>query len=624
MLRQLLVKAILEVKLRGLGLHWLQLDGHMLIVVEILPQAQLPKVPTPNLLPHTKSWGPPSRQSWTSLLRSWNEMRPWRNGFDLRSGSHDGFPAALPYDDPLQTPFASRLPTAQRNTDHNPLKQTFFKQPGSGHTSLPMTMTIPTTSLRKGRGAPISHRHTLSPAYTPSLLQGGARIHTSKPRFWNSIQDFRAKLHTSLRAQEEEEERTRKRKQNWPHAQHHILHSAYKEGKNKEKKRDETSSCGYTNLESPCIDKKNDTVTSDDEVMILYVTSRSEMRIPESSTTLMEGGTGVSGKGVFVCKKINCIRWKPRKDTSSLDGNLFVTGSWDDGPSNEVALWKVNEGEGESASLLASLPHSGDINALEFLNSETFVTGSSDGCVHLFRIHNQDLSLLNSWNGLHNGCYRASGSNSVSCSGEIFASAGEEGKVVVINARTKQSIKTYEQADSCSLSAVHFVKHDEILTANMRGQMKLWDLRSSETSSPSTTFFSSNTDQVGITCVSRHPTQSHVICTGGSGCAVSEVQFHLQSPDHIFSCSQNGDIWHWDASAVTRANLISFGNMNDDEAQKGFSSPWLSSEAIKHRVEATSLMSKQYLPINALDTLGSSILFAGDNEAIYIFSSVIL
>nr|ACO15127.1 Nucleoporin Nup43 [Caligus clemensi] len=369
---------------------------------------------------------------------------------------------------------------------------------------------------------------------------------------------------------------------------------------------------------------------------------------------MMEGGTGVSGRGLFACKKINRIRWKPRPDTSVLEGNLFVTGSWDDEASNEVSLWMVVEGKGEPALRISSLAHSGDVNSMEFLNSDTFVTGSSDGTLRMFRVLRSrassewDLSLLHSWNKMHSGVYRPSASKSVSCSGDVFASAGEEGKVVVINARTMQSIKTYEKVDSCSLSAVHFVKHDEIVTANMRGQMKLWDLRSSEGSHPSSTFFSSNTEQVGITCVSRHPTQSHVICTGSQDGmiafwdfrkerypvtilnahkgAVSEIHFHHQSPDHIFSCSQNGDIFHWDASAVTRANLISFGNTNNNsnEIYKGVTSPWLSSEAIKHRVETTSLMSKQYLPINSLDALGSSLLFGGDNEAIYIFSSVIL
>ena len=39
--------------------------------------------------------------------------------------------------------------------------------------------------------------------------------------------------------------------------------------------------------------------------------------------------------------------------------------------------------------------------------------------------------------------------------------------------------------------------------------------------------------------------------------AVNEVQFHAQQPHHMFSCSESGEVWHWDGSAVSRSN---FGN----------------------------------------------------------------
>ena len=35
-----------------------------------------------------------------------------------------------------------------------------------------------------------------------------------------------------------------------------------------------------------------------------------------------------------------------------------------------------------------------------------------------------------------------------------------------------------ENADSCSLRCVCFLKHNEVLTGNLRGQMKVWDLKS--------------------------------------------------------------------------------------------------------------------------------------------------
>jgi nuclear pore complex protein Nup43 len=36
---------------------------------------------------------------------------------------------------------------------------------------------------------------------------------------------------------------------------------------------------------------------------------------------------------------------------------------------------------------------------------------------------------------------------------------------------------TLAEADSCSLNAAVFTSHDEILTGNSRGMIKLWDVR---------------------------------------------------------------------------------------------------------------------------------------------------
>ena len=52
-------------------------------------------------------------------------------------------------------------------------------------------------------------------------------------------------------------------------------------------------------------------------------------------------------------------------------------------------------------------------------------------------------------------------------------------------------------------------------------------------------------------------------------------------------------------------------------------SPWLSSEAVKHKVETHSLVAKQPLPVNCLDVVGHSVVFGGDNEAFYVLHNVI-
>ena len=51
---------------------------------------------------------------------------------------------------------------------------------------------------------------------------------------------------------------------------------------------------------------------------------------------------------------------------------------------------------------------------------------------------------------------------------------------------------------------------------------------------------------------------------------------------------------------------------------------WFSNEAVKHRVETTSIIQKQFLPINSLDSLGTSLAIGGDNESIFLVENVLL
>jgi hypothetical protein len=63
----------------------------------------------------------------------------------------------------------------------------------------------------------------------------------------------------------------------------------------------------------------------------------------------------------------------------------------------------------------------------------------------------------------------------------------------------------YEKGDSCSLTDVIFSRASEIVTSNMRGQLKLFDLRSNQQEAAAC-FLLSN-DQSAIHTLARHPTQ---------------------------------------------------------------------------------------------------------------------
>ncbi len=192
----------------------------------------------------------------------------------------------------------------------------------------------------------------------------------------------------------------------------------------------------------------------------------------------------------------------------------------------------------------------------------------------------------------------------------------------------------------------------------MRGQLKLFDLRSRD-DSPAASYLSSecgHEGQAGVSCLCRHPTQAHVVCSGaqdgriafwdlrqerlpvsvfrGHEQSVNEVQFHPQQPEHFFSCSENGDVWHWNganvASSATRTN---FGNQFANRpalssevlaAAAASSSNWFANEAVKHRVETTALLPPQSLAVNTLDAAGRNLVVGGDNEAVYVIANIFL
>nr|CAD7405277.1 unnamed protein product [Timema poppensis] len=136
---------------------------------------------------------------------------------------------------------------------------------------------------------------------------------------------------------------------------------------------------------------------------------------------------------------------------------------------------------------------------------------------------------------------------------------------------------TSNEADNSSLHCVCFLKHNEVITGNLRGQMKIWDLKSPSKTAASTFMLSG--DQVCASCVVNHPTQCHLVLAGGEdGCltvwdlrhntfpvtllsahtdTVTELHFHPERPEHLFTCSLSGEFWHWNTTSVVRSSQVS-------------------------------------------------------------------
>lgn len=253
------------------------------------------------------------------------------------------------------------------------------------------------------------------------------------------------------------------------------------------------------------------------------------------------------------------------------------------------------------------------------VDKDNFGVGNSTG---------YKFSQVNKWAQLHSCC------NAVSVHGDNILSVGTEGTMALLNGKRSAPLKSYKSADSGSISSALFLRQDQAAAANSRGQVKIWDLRSNEEQPSKVCHLAM--DLVGLSSIGKHPTQPHVIVGGGSNGvlafwdlrgsqdyplsvvkahseAVSEVHFHDQQPDHLFSCSQNGDVWHWNGSQI---------GMFTNPATANNSCIWLNSDVVKNRVDTKPLMAQSALPINSMSIVGSSVLIAGDSEAIFVLPDI--
>jgi len=348
--------------------------------------------------------------------------------------------------------------------------------------------------------------------------------------------------------------------------------------------------------------------------------------------------------GRFVYKKQSKIRWHTE--------SVFVSGSWDDNE-NDVTLWQwLDDGQNnekpQEPQLLASFDHSfGDVNEIQFLEHESgrLLVASSDGSVSLLRIATNpsvnrestgyQLTLVNKWNKLHSCSSFKNSCNSLTYMSDHIVSVGSAGQMCLLNIKKEKPIKIYKSADSGSMSSVIFMKQEEVASANNRGQVKLWDLRSNHENPNKTCHLAM--DLVGITSIAKHPTKPYIMVAGGSNGvlafwdlrgqqdyplsvvkahsdAVSEVHFHDHQPDHMFTCSQSGDVWHWNGT-VAKSSYFAQNSSED------MGCIWLNSE-FKNRVDTKPVLAKQPLPANSMSIYGSNVLVAGDNEAIYVIPKI--
>lgn len=337
-------------------------------------------------------------------------------------------------------------------------------------------------------------------------------------------------------------------------------------------------------------------------------------------------------QGTFASEKISKIRWQhePLSDTKT-----FITGSWDN-PVNKITYWtfQTNEDDESYPVIITSDPFYGDVTELQFINKDFFVASSSDGSVKVLQILENPYAKFKehiTWKNIHrfNSTEENASCTAFSTFEQDIVSVGEDGKINLLTAHQKDIVRTIDSAESCSLYCVDFLRHNEILTGNIRGHMKIWDLRNDQDRPVS--FMLSDQVTTEVTSVAHHPTQRHIVVAGGGdgsltvwdlrrntypvsqlnahAKAVSEILFHRDRPENLFTCSTSGELWHWNNASQSKTKF------DDTDAH------WLNSFGGKGKVTVCASVHK---PINSIDISKSTLLFGCDNEALYTVRNVVL
>nr|XP_011752166.1 nucleoporin Nup43 [Macaca nemestrina] len=390
----------------------------------------------------------------------------------------------------------------------------------------------------------------------------------------------------------------------------------------------------------------------------------------------------------FVSQKISKTRWRPLPPGSLQTAETFATGSWDN-EENYVSLWSIGDfgnldsdgGFEGDHQLLCDIRHHGDVMDLQVnlcsiqkltlkVLSNTFKQAEHHkGCLVSPLIYKKlsaigishcsrpkTLSVNQQWTTAHyhagpgSPSYSSAPCTGVVCNNPEIVTVGEDGRINLFRADHKEAVRTIDNADSSTLHAVTFLRTPEILTVNSIGQLKIWDFRQ-QGNEPSQ-ILSLTGDRVPLHCVDRHPNQQHVVATGGQDGMLSiwdvrqgtmpvsllkaheaemwEVHFHPSNPDHLFTCSEDGSLWHWDASTDVpeksslfhqggrSSTFLSHSISNQANVHQSVISSWLSTDPAKDRIEITSLLPSRSLSVNSLDVLGPCLVCGTDAEAIYV------
>ncbi|XP_059475898.1 nucleoporin Nup43 [Neocloeon triangulifer] len=320
-----------------------------------------------------------------------------------------------------------------------------------------------------------------------------------------------------------------------------------------------------------------------------------QQKVPPSASRLWKKIGHSSGK------KVNKVRFVPSKTRHDNDVGLFVTATYQE-DENELSLWTVDpmarfeqneQGCVQKISPTGTLKCKFDCMDLKVSDGGRVFVCWKNGSFGMYTMY-PSLELNYTWENLHQiprqifcAC------RGVDFMGEDVVTIGDDGKLILLNSYSahQQPVRIIE-ASSGALSSVCFIKHNEVLCGNSRGQISCWDLRKPAAQPGNTLCLSrlrgEKTVHPVANSLAKHPTRTHLLLSGGSdGCVslwdlrntkfpvefnqihsgpVLEAHFHPEMQEHIASCSASGEAFLWDCSLPLNPLALNSSSVLEQDA----------------------------------------------------------
>ncbi|ESN99224.1 hypothetical protein HELRODRAFT_189038 [Helobdella robusta] len=359
----------------------------------------------------------------------------------------------------------------------------------------------------------------------------------------------------------------------------------------------------------------------------------------------------------YLTCKISKIKWQPVRSHLEEQPNIFVTGGYDELSRNPIAVWLVpNEAQSYESKdeafdlepqMLSSADLTGGVTDLTFMNETSILSSSSNGDINILHFNEdyQKLDLKHTYSKVHYYAGKVGCPCTSVCFNEdssIIASAGEDGCINAIKNAGTQNAVTRIAVDNVTINGISFVDQSTVGTINLVGHLNLYDIRSCNKSSSKK--FAVTGNLMSLLCMDQHPSQPHIVCAGGSdgqlfvwdlrsdGAPIAihkghsanmlDVKFHPQMPNNLFTCSQDGTLWHW--QSCESPNSFHLDNYFKEFAGNNISniSSWLLDGEKSSRKIVSNLLPDNMFPINTLDVSHNRLICGLDSEQLYLFSNL--